>query len=107
MKVDAIRNCRLSCPAQKIRTCVPNSQRGASLEYSPKCDTVSFKNCAVLKGAGWGAAVGLGGLALLSFISGGLAAPAAFGVYAAMGGTVGSLLGDINESDKAINQEVN
>ena len=56
-------------------------------------DTVSFKSRASV-GVGLGALFGSGLLATMTLFTGGVAAPAAFGVYSAVFGTTGGLLGN-------------
>ena len=98
MRIYAIRNGRMDYSAQKLRT-VKAAPQGAAPERVPCCDKVTFGNAKVA-GAGIGAVVGLSGLALLSLLSGGLAAPAAFAAYAAMGGAIGGSLGSAVEKTK-------
>ncbi len=68
----------------------------------PKTDTVAFKSKAV-KGAGLGALIGVGALGLISVLSGGLAAPIAYGAYAAtfgaLGGAAGNVLDQVDEEE--------
>ena len=64
----------------------------------PKNDVVAFKANETAKGIGLGALVGLGALTLLS---GGAAAPLAYGIYAAASGAAGGMLGKaIEETNK-------
>lgn len=71
-------------------------------------DTVSFKGKNTVAGAGIGAILGLGGLGLISLLSGGAAAPIAYGIYAATMGTAGGMLGnaldEIDEEEKKQNK---
>ena len=55
-------------------------------------DTVSFKSRASA-GVGLGALLGVGTLGVISLLSGGLAAPVAYGVYAAAFGAAGGMTG--------------
>ncbi len=81
--------------------CVRNHQGlKTTPESEPIQDTVAFKGYTA-KGAGLGALIGIGAVAL---ISGGLATPIAYGIYAATMGTAGGMLGhaidDVNEEEK-------
>ena len=97
MKVLAIRNYGLSTPVTKnqkvsyLRETVPQTE-------ALKGDTVSFRS-KTSAGAGVGALLGLGAMGLISALSGGLAAPIAYGVYAAVGGVAGGMTG--NALDRA------
>jgi hypothetical protein len=64
--------------------------------YVEQPNEVSFKS-AKLKGAGLGALLGMGALAL---ISGGAAAPVAYAVYAAIHGSIGAGVGDFIDKNK-------
>ena len=89
MRISAIRNGEVVRPALKNKQ---NRQSGVNFRADePKADTVTFKS-KTLKGAGIGAVVGV---AALTFISGGLATPLAFGLYAAATGTAGGMLGNV------------
>ncbi len=96
MRINAIRNGRMDYSAQKIRAAraIPQNTKP---ETVPCCDKISFKGPKEI-GAGIGASVGVTGLALLSLVSGGLAAPIAFLAYATMGGAVGGAFGKITEN---------
>ncbi len=98
MRISAIQNfgtCPTAFGAKKCRRQV--------LKNTPetKQDTVAFKAHETVKGIGIGALVGLGALTI---ISGGAAAPIAYGVYAAAMGTAGGMLGnaieEVNKKDK-------
>ena len=93
MKVSAIMNygtCQPKCATKRAGN---HFQKTNLLIDDGQVDTVAFKG-RVLKGVGIGAAVGVAGLGLISLLSGGLATPAAFALYAAMGGTTGGMFGD-------------
>lgn len=89
MRVYAIRNCR-PCSAPKIAK--PSSFKHGAIS-APQCDTVSFGQNNTVKGAGLGAICGIVALAALSAISGGLATPLGYGLYAAAFGTAGGFTG--------------
>ena len=92
MRVEIVRNCRFSTPVLK-------NQRKTYLRNETQQDefikegAVSFNGKAGT-GAGVGALLGLGAMGLISALSGGLAAPIAYGVYAAVGGVAGGITGD-------------
>ena len=92
MKILAIQNGVMAKPAIKTtKSQVKNQIAPNFITNEPNADTVAFKSKA-LKGFGIGAAVGV---AALTFISGGLATPLAFGLYATATGTAGGMLGNI------------
>lgn len=101
MRVEAIRNYGLGMPVAKHqkmsyqRQSVP--QMGALVG-----DTVSFKS-KVGTGAGVGAMLGLSAMGLISLLSGGAAAPIAYGLYAVVGSVAGGLTG--NALDKVEEEE--
>ena len=103
MKVYAIRNYGTVSPsAPKNKTGHKNYQTNL-LNSEPKQDSVSFKS-KTLKGIGIGGIAGLVTMGALSVLTGGLATPLAFGVYAgamgAAGGLVGNALDDIDRKEK-------
>jgi len=96
MKISAIQNYYPCCSASKVK-----NARKCAIE-TPK-DTVSFQGNNTAKGAGIGALIGLGALAI---ISGGAAAPIAYAAYAATMGTAGGMLGHaIDKTDEDKKQE--
>lgn len=101
MRINAIRNSMACCP-QPRRNSVKH-QTFSAYSNEPQGDTVAFKSHMV-KGAGWGALLGMGSLAAITLLSGGLAAPAIFGAYAAAGGlaggTLGRVLDNVEKDDK-------
>ena len=93
MKIYAIQNggavnANLRTAGRQCKTSSPNLHLA-----EPKTDTVAFKSKA-LKGAGLGALIG---------VSGGLAAPIAYGAYAAtfgaLGGAAGNVLDEVDEEE--------
>lgn len=98
MRIAAIRNYEHFTTCSKVRNNTPK------LLSEPVQDSVSFSGKKAVKGAGLGALIGLGALAILS---GGAAAPIAYAAYAATMGTAGGMLGhaidktnDENQKDK-------
>ena len=89
MRVYAIRNCSVYS-APKITK--PSSLRHGA-NQAPQYDTVSFGQNNTMKGAGIGALCGIAALAALSALSGGLATPLGYGLYAAAFGTAGGSMG--------------
>lgn len=89
MRVNAIRNCR---PYSASKITKPSSFRHGAIN-APQYDTVSFGHNNTMKGAGVGAICGVLALAALSAISGGLATPLGYGLYAAAFGTAGGFTG--------------
>ena len=88
MRIDTIRNSRI-CPPPTPKIKIKTSQfKTNAIPY----DSVSFKSNAA-KGAGIGAVCGLLAMGAISLLSGGLATPAAFGLYAAAGGAAGGFAG--------------
>ena len=109
MRIYAIRNdgiVKPSANSQKVQT--RKSAPSLSLD-EPKADTVSFKS-KTLKGAGIGSLCGVAALGAISFLSGGLATPLAFGLYAATMGTAGGMLGNvldkIDEEEKELRDKI-
>ncbi len=98
MRISAIQNCGTCCPTPKKNLNKQNYQT-----HHLKSESIKF-NGRVAKGAGLGALFGVAGLGLISALSGGLATPIAFGVYAGMFGTLGGKLGkaidDIEKEEK-------
>ncbi len=93
MKICAIRNGEMVKPS--VKTGKPQCRHVVPLHSDePKADTVSFKN-KTIKGAGVGALAGIAALGAISLLSGGLATPLAFGMYAAASGTAGGMLGNV------------
>lgn len=94
MRISAIQ----SCGARPAKSC-----RRQVVKHTPEQtqDAVAFKAHETAKGVGIGALVGLGALTI---ISGGAAAPIAYGIYAATMGTAGGMLGhaieEVNKQDK-------
>ena len=98
MRISAIRNYeRPCCPRKMVRR--NNVDVPQTKEQS---DTLAFKGKQTVKGIGIGTAIGLGALTL---ISGGAAAPIAYGVYAVASGTVGGMLGNILDEAKKEEEE--
>lgn len=93
MKIYAIRNGVMVNPSLKTKKTQCRQTAPTLYADEPKADTVSFKSKAV-KGAGIGALVGVAALGAISLLSGGLATPLAFGMYAAASGTAGGMLGN-------------
>lgn len=101
MRVNAIRNCR---PYSATKITKPSSFKHGAIN-APQYDTVSFKQSNTMKGAGIGAVCGLAAMALLSAVTGGLATPLGYGLYAAACGTAGGFAGkalDEMESETAL-----
>lgn len=89
MRVYAIRNCR---PYSASAMAKPSSLRHGTIN-TPLGDTFSLSKGNAIKGAGIGALCGVIALAALSAISGGLATPLGYGLYAAAFGTAGGFTG--------------
>ncbi len=94
MKIYAIRNGETARPLRTTRTHQCRQTNLSLHADEPKADTVAFKSKTV-KGAGIGAVLGVAALGAISLLSGGLATPLAFGVYAATTGTAGGMLGNV------------
>lgn len=81
---------------QAFRTGRPSFQKNGTVTplktEVPEIGSFFAKNKAV-RGAGLGAIIGLGTMALISGLSGGFATPLAYGLYAAAFGTAGGLAG--------------
>ncbi len=103
MKINAIQSYGLTCSPRKINKKFRNEIPTNSNE-TLATDTVSFKGKGAVKGAGIGAVVGVGALAAITFLSGGIAAPAAYLAYGAifgsLGGAVGKSVDKYNEEQK-------
>lgn len=102
MKVSAIANSAACQPKHGVKSLKNQCPRTNLLNDDGQGDSVSFKSFKA-KGAGVGALFGIGGLALISALSGGLAAPIMYGVYAAIGGTTGGMVGSV--LDEAVEKE--
>lgn len=97
MKISAIQCYQ---PMHVVRSATKNSTvSGATIKDDvPRGDVVAFRGNETAKGIGIGALVGLGALTILS---GGAAAPLAYGLYAAASGAAGGMLGKaIEETNK-------
>lgn len=104
MRVDTIRNYSTGVFAPKN---LKNVKSRHEVPAQMLChDTVSFKSRASA-GVGIGALFGALTLGAISFVSGGLAAPVAFGVYSAAFGTAGGMVGKALDktADKRIEYE--
>ena len=102
MKVVAIRNYGLGMPVAKHQK-MPNQRQVTPQAGTLAQDTVSFKS-RIGTGAGVGTVLGLGAMGLISILCGGVAAPVAYGLYAAAGcvtgGLAGSALDKVEEEEK-------
>ncbi len=102
MRISAIRNYESAYAVSKMN----KNQNAKSVmrthDTTTKPDTVAFKAHETAKGVGIGALIGVAGLTLLT---GGAAAPVAYGVYAAVMGTAGGLLGTAIEDVNRENEE--
>ena len=97
MKISAIQCYQ---PMHVVRSAKKNNTvYGAMIKDDvPRGDVVAFRGNETVKGIGIGALVGLGALTILS---GGAAAPLAYGLYAAASGAAGGMLGKaIEETNK-------
>ena len=99
MRISAIQNCGTCRTTTK-----PKVIRHQNLKDAPEItqnQEIAFKSNETIKGVGIGALVGLGAITL---ISGGAAAPIAYGIYAATMGTAGGMLGhaieEVNKDNK-------
>lgn len=108
MKITAIQNCGTCHPQKNLKLAHPNYKTGL-LDGDSPADTVCFRGKNTVKGGFWGAVTGVACLAAISLLSGGLAAPAAFGLYGATmgaaGGAVGHALDQIEEEEKERNKK--
>ncbi len=103
MRVNAIRNYGLSTPIVRNKKMSALRQEITQAEAMRE-ESLSFKG-RVGTGAGVGALLGLGAMGLISALSGGLAAPIAYGVYAAVGGVAGGMAGDALDRADAKNKK--
>ena len=98
MRIEAIRNSTNAyCTPKLVRRVCYNSSNVL------RHDTVAFKQGNTVKGAGIGAALGLLAIGALSAISGGVATPALYGLYAAAFGTAGGIAGRALDEKEAAN----
>lgn len=100
MRITAIRNYSPCCTASKVNR--GGNTRVNIPQTEPQSDTLTFKGATTIKGAGIGALVGIGALTLLT---GGAAAPIAYGLYAATMGTAGGMLGSAIENSGKDNKK--
>jgi len=105
MRVNAIQSSRVAYSAPKFKALQQTARRSdLPLAATLSHDSVILRNNTI-KGAGVGAALGFGIMALLSFMSGGIAGPAAYALYTAAFGAAGGLAGkalDNSESTGSI-----
>lgn len=92
MKIYSVENCRMVNSASSNRSYHSLRKMNETQLCTLNHDTVSFRGNAT-KGAGIGALFGLCAMGALSAMSGGLATPLAYGLYAAAFGTAGGLAG--------------
>lgn len=108
MRISAIQTCGPCQPQKNLKLARPDYRRGL-LDGEAPDDTVAFKGKKTVKGGLWGALTGVACLAAISLLSGGLAAPVAFGVYGATmgaaGGAVGHALDEMDEEEKERNKK--
>ena len=100
MKIYAIRNYEPCRTVSKMNR--SGNTRVSIPQTEPRSDTLTFKGATTIKGAGIGALVGIGALTLLT---GGAAAPIAYGLYAATMGTAGGMLGSAIENSGKDNKK--
>ena len=102
MRVNAIQSSRVAYSAPKFKAMQQVTRRtDLPLAATLSHDSVILKNNTI-KGAGLGAILGFGIMALLSFMSGGIAGPAAYALYTAAFGAAGGLAGNALDNDKSI-----
>ncbi len=108
MKIYAIRNGETNYRYGNKTNSNKAINRTRLINDGAQSDTVSFKGKNTVAGVGIGAILGLGGLGILSLLSGGAAAPIAYGIYAATMGTAGGIFGntldEIDEEKKKQNK---
>lgn len=92
MRVNAIQSSRVAYSAPKFKALQPTAKRKDMPLSNLSHDSVLLKSNTI-KGAGIGTAFGLLAMAALSAVSGGVAAPIAYGLYAAAFGTAGGIAG--------------
>ena len=92
MKIYSVQNCRMVNSASTNRSYHSLRKMNELPRNTLTHDTVTFQGNAT-KGAGLGALFGLCAMGALSAMSGGLATPLAYGLYAAAFGTAGGLAG--------------
>jgi len=101
MRVDTIRNYSLGGITPKNLKTVKTRHE---VPVQSLChDSVSFKSRASA-GVGLGALFGVGALGVISALSGGLATPVAYGIYAATFGAAGGMTG--NALDKTDDRRI-
>ena len=109
MKIYAIRNGETACRYAKTNSTKNLNNRIGITNDGAQGDTVAFRGKNTIKGVGIGALCGIGALGLITLISGGAAAPIAYGLYAAAMGTAGGMAGNaidqIKEDEKKYNKK--
>jgi len=90
MRVDAVSTRVYSSPVKRYSSKSIFDRKSPS-KRTQSGDIVAFSGNNVVKGIGIGAIVGLAAMGAISAISGGLATPFAYGLYAASFGTAGGI----------------
>ena len=108
MRIDVIQCGRITSPAFPRKRLAISARAKEKASSPVMVSTVSFNGNNTVKGAGIGAIVGLAAMGAISALSGGLAAPIAYGVYAAAFGTAGGMAGkaldEVNKDRKKDNR---